>query len=293
MQLSVWIVLTHSHLSSNRLGVKRLVVFIQTHSHPENGDLHCKEGGALKVADVGVAQSPPSSFRHYMLLVFPGSSNAGAEQLREPVPFNHVSTSLRWGLDMRLCSRIPLSICSIVRFLFLMGTSKVTNSATIRKHFKYTIGYTSHTFLPQHATSFSMKLCQKLFIECFSVIRALPDLLKEEEGLGAHTGVVLLSNSIGVRYFWCHTSIRPCGDIIALQCPKCYALRTLKFSAGESSGTYRAECRCRWSKDFVAQISPALYPPGGNGWGRQMLYGTEADFQRVWNAPRNMYDTSL
>lgn len=45
----------------NRLGVKRLIVFVQTHSHPETGDLHCKEGGALKVADVGVTQSPPSS----------------------------------------------------------------------------------------------------------------------------------------------------------------------------------------------------------------------------------------
>lgn len=229
-----------------------------------------------------------------MLLVFSGNSNPSAEQLCKPVPFSHVSTSLWWGLDVRLCSRIRLSICSIVRFLHLMGeTSRLTNPSTIRKHFKYTIGYTSHTFLPQHATSFSMKLCQKLFIECFSVIRALPELLKEEEGLGAHTGVVLLSTSIGVRYFWCHTSIRPCGDIIAFQCPNCYALRTLTFSAGESSGTYKAQCRCGWSKAVVAHIFPALYPPGGNGWARQMLYGSEGDFQRVWNAPRNMYNTSL
>lgn len=62
MQSSVWIVLTRYHLFSNRLGVKRLVVFLQTHSHPENGDLHCMEGGALKVEDVSVTQSPQSSF---------------------------------------------------------------------------------------------------------------------------------------------------------------------------------------------------------------------------------------
>src|SRR5215470_19866303 len=102
--------------------------------------------------------------------------------------------------------------------------------------FKYIIGYTDHDFLPHHATSLSMKLCHKLFIECFSVLRALPDLLKEEEGLGAHTGVILLSTSIAVRYFWCHVSIRPWGAKVALQCPHCYVLRMMNFSGGISAG---------------------------------------------------------
>jgi hypothetical protein len=199
------------------------------------------------------------------------------------VGFGHVTPLGNPSFNM-LNRKIPLP--------YEGGTSKLTNSA-IRNKFKSTIGYTSHTFLPQYATSFCMKLSHKLFIECFSIIRVLPELLKEEEGLGTHTGVVLLSTSIGIRYFWCHTSIRPCGDLVALQCPKCYVLRALTFSAGGSAGTYKAQCPCGWSDVKVAQILPASYPPGGNGWGRQMLYGAEPDFQRVWNAPRNMYDASL
>jgi hypothetical protein len=130
-----------------------------------------------------------------------------------------------------------------------------------------------------------MKLCHKLFIECFSVIHALPALLQEEEGLGEHTGVCLLSKSIGIRYFWCHTMIRPYGDKIPLQCPRCFALKTVSFSAGGSPGKYTVQCRhsCGWRAECIAEISPASYPEHGTGWGRQILYGTEADFQRAWS----------
>lgn len=41
----------------NRLGVKRLIVFVYTHCNPENGDLHCKHGAGLKVDDVGTTST--------------------------------------------------------------------------------------------------------------------------------------------------------------------------------------------------------------------------------------------
>lgn len=47
----------YPHSSIYRLGVKRLVVFVYTHSNPECGDLHCAEGGALTVADVSLTLS--------------------------------------------------------------------------------------------------------------------------------------------------------------------------------------------------------------------------------------------
>jgi hypothetical protein len=138
-----------------------------------------------------------------------------------------------------------------------------------------------------------MKLCQKLFIECFSVLRTLPDLLQEDEGLGAHTGVVVLSTSVAARYFWCHKSIRPWGERIALQCPVCFAIRTLSFSEGDSSGKYVARCRCGWQSECGVRVPDVLYPDGGTGWARQILYGTQEDFKRVRNAPRDTYDVAL
>lgn len=193
-------------------------------------------------------------------------------------------------MELRIGSRKCIPICSIVSSI-LAKSCKQTNSS-IRQKFKYIIGYTERDFLPHQATSLSMKLCHKLFIECFSVLRALPDLLEEEEGLGAHTGVVLLSTSIAVRYFWCHKTIRPCGDKVPLQCPACYVLRMLNFSAGDSAGKYIVRCRCGWQRECDVGFI-GLFPPGGIGWGRQLLYGTEVDFQRVWNSPRGTYDISL
>jgi len=197
------------------------------------------------------------------------------------VGFGHANLPVKWCSNM-LNRKTPSCMASL----------KLTNSHAIRRQFKCIIGYTEENFLPHHATSFSMKLCHKLFIECFSIIHALPDLLQEEEGLGAHTGVVLLSTSIGVRYFWCHKSVRPCGDKIPLQCPVCYAIRTLKF-AGSASGAYNVRCQCGHKMECTAKNSPALYPEGGTGWGKQICYGTEADYQAAWSAPRDKYDTYL
>ena len=168
-----------------------------------------------------------------------------------------------------------------------------TNLLAVSQQFNYIFGYSEDHFLPHHATSLSMKLCQKLFIECFSVLRTLPDLLQEEEGLGAHTGVVVLSTSVAIRYFWCHRSIRPCGDKVAHQCPRCYAIRTLTFSLGGPSGVYVARCRCGWNKEHDVRIPGAVYPDSGTGWARHLLYGTEEDFQRARSAPRDTYDAAI
>jgi hypothetical protein len=137
-----------------------------------------------------------------------------------------------------------------------------------------------------------MKLCHKVFIECFSVIRVLPDLLSEEEGLGAHTGVVVLSPSIGIRYFWCNRTIRPCGDKVSLQCPNCLGVKTIRFS-GAGKGRYNVKCLCQWAQECDADSTFATYPDDGNGWGKQMLYGTDKDFERVWSASRESYNLPL
>jgi hypothetical protein len=175
----------------------------------------------------------------------------------------------------------------------ILSANQPANFRDLSQKFNYIFGYSEEYFLPHHATSLAMKLCQKLFIECFSVLRTLPDLLQEEEGLGAHTGVVVLSTSIAVRYFWCHRSIRPCGDKVSHQCPQCFAIRTLSFSPGRSSGAYVMRCRCGWQKEHDVSLPHTVYPDSGTGWGRQLLYGTEEAFQRARGAHRDTYDTGI
>src|SRR5262245_45564208 len=165
------------------------------------------------------------------------------------------------------------------------------NTAILRNHFNYIVGYTERNFSPHAATSLSMKLCHKLFVECFSMTRSLPELLKEEEGLGAHTGVVLLSQLFGVRYFWCHRSIRPLGEKVSLQCAQCRAIKTLSFLSTGLAGKFKVRCRCRFDCEHLVNHKGVLFPEGGIGWGRAFIYGSEKEYQDVRNAPRSTYDT--
>lgn len=63
-------------------------------------------------------------------------------------------------------------------------------------------------------------------MEGYSFDHALPSIIEEEEGLGAHTSVLTLSPSSGKRYSWYHQQIKPMGLNIALQCTKCGRLRS-------------------------------------------------------------------
>jgi hypothetical protein len=140
-----------------------------------------------------------------------------------------------------------------------------------------------------------MKLAQKLFIECFSMVRILPDILKEEEGLGAHTAVILASQTFGIRYFWCHPSVRPLGINKAPQCPNCHAVRTLSFtSLTTGSRDFTISCNCGWVEELSMGNPKAILPKVMNGavigWANELLYGMKADVDKVWSAHRDFYD---
>ena len=163
-----------------------------------------------------------------------------------------------------------------------------------RKYFNQIIGFTEKNFVPHMSTTFLVKLTQKIFIECFSVIRSLPSLLKEEEGLGAHTSVILLSPTFGLRYFWCHDTVRPYGDNI----PQCTCGRVRQFrcdTINQSQWTYKLTCSCGWTKVKDATIPKAVLPKAVNGkvvgWGDQLLYGTRIGVREVREAPRELYNT--
>ena len=138
-----------------------------------------------------------------------------------------------------------------------------------------------------------MKLIIKNFIECFSVIRIIPELLREEEGLGAHTSVKVFSPFVGFEYVWWHRDLRPLGDSISPQCPICHAVRTLTIGTEIAKpGMYSVSCVCGWEgKKQMGKLNLDLSATGGGimGWGKRLLYGTPASFQTIWKAPRDFY----
>jgi hypothetical protein len=136
-----------------------------------------------------------------------------------------------------------------------------------------------------------MKLVHKVFIECFSAIRVLPDILGEEEGLGAHSAVFLLTPTFGIQYFWCHPDVRPFGEKLSLQCPSCRVLRSVRVEMGRmGKGILEASCSCGWSHLSTPVKGDVILPPvlGKKmvGWGNSMIYGSRADLLALWNAPR-------
>jgi hypothetical protein len=66
--------------------------------------------------------------------------------------------------------------------------------------FKYIIGFEGPHLFPHMAKILMMQLTQKVFIECFSVLRILPDLLDDEEELGYHTAIHVISSTISLHY---------------------------------------------------------------------------------------------
>ena len=147
------------------------------------------------------------------------------------------------------------------------------------------------------ATPFLMKLMIKTYIECFSISRILPDLLKEEEGLGVHTSILTLCPSFGLEYFWCHKSLRPLGELIPLQCPKCAVLRSMTFTTvGQRAGTYKALCPCGLTVEKDAKIADAKLPQTADGsitgWGSRLWFGSPVAVSKAWDAPRSAYNVS-
>jgi hypothetical protein len=140
-----------------------------------------------------------------------------------------------------------------------------------------------------------MKLVIKIFIECFSMIRILPDLLSEEEGLGIHTSVILFTATFGLRYFYCHKAFRPFGERIALQCQKCLGVRTLTFQIVPGDNhAYTRSCQCGWQDRRNLDLQDTIWPKSSDGgivgWANQVMYGSRGDVEAAWKAPRISYN---
>jgi hypothetical protein len=155
--------------------------------------------------------------------------------------------------------------------------------------FDYIVGWGQAGFYPYLAASLMKKLSEKVFVECYSMIRCLPQILKEEEGLGNHSSVLLFTPNFGLEYFWTSPGLRPFGEAISIQCPGCSALKSLKATiTGE--GRYNVKCKfkCGWNRRYTVKMDAnlRLKTSGENNWGQRLIYGGWKEIDAAGKGPR-------
>jgi hypothetical protein len=149
-------------------------------------------------------------------------------------------------------------------------------------------GFSEDNFLPRHAASFMMKACEKFFIECYSPLHILPELLREEKGLGSHTGVMVFCPFFALEYLWFQSKIRPWGEKVCMQCKACHRLKSLSFE--RFRGKHRANCKCGASRLIKVHKSMASFAKSEEGWASRFVYGEQSDVDSVKKAPRSSYN---
>jgi len=162
-----------------------------------------------------------------------------------------------------------------------------------RDNFNYVIGFSQADFLPYTATALLKKVTEKLFVECYSLVRCLPELLQEEVGLGCHTDVLLFTPTFGIKFFWASMDRRPFGHTIPSQCPGCHALKWPKVSLPSNLLSYHLTCRvkCGWKEEHTVDGDPSwrLDKVSKNFWGQKLLYGRWQDVEAIKRAPRQEF----
>ncbi|KAG2088383.1 uncharacterized protein F5147DRAFT_781021 [Suillus discolor] len=100
-------------------------------------------------------------------------------------------------------------------------------SSVVDHTFSHAVAFTAKHFHPCLASHFLISFAQAVIVEGFALREAFPNML-DQSGLGMHTDVLLMTATPEdtvplriTRYKWAHTSIRPWGNVLPLQCPQC------------------------------------------------------------------------
>jgi hypothetical protein len=131
--------------------------------------------------------------------------------------------------------------------------------------FKNVLGFDPKSVFPHQMSTFLMKLSLKVFI-------ILPNLLPEEESLGAHSEVFNFSSTLGELYAWYHHQIRPMGVTIDLQCQQCGILRSAQVAYEPSTVTITCSRRgCKMVRMIPQSEWKVPKMKNDSGWGVKVL----------------------
>lgn len=129
------------------------------------------------------------------------------------------------------------------------------------------VAFTAAHFQPSFICHLITAYAELVIIERFALREAFPEILGQSYRMGMHTDIILLTTSEvkGVaalqctRYAWAHTSSRPWGFDIPMQCPQCGCINEWKHT--HDSGKHIIECtykRCGCRKG-QSRTTPKRY----------------------------------
>ncbi|KAF8968065.1 hypothetical protein BDZ97DRAFT_1655612, partial [Flammula alnicola] len=195
---------------------KRFLVFFNGHSSPDTGDLH--------TAPDNIGAAPISMVFEWIF----------------PPRFQKILKRSKSNM------LVMLSCGSIVEhkesFNDLESFSQIGCFSNI-------VAFTQADFQMTFAASFILSVAEKFFILSKTQFKAI---MRDHPVLGAHTHIVVFEPKTTTRYIWSHLGIRPFGNDIPVQCPRCKSLKAWKPTA-TPDGKIKHSCAgngCKYSVEY-------------------------------------------
>lgn len=131
-----------------------------------------------------------------------------------------------------------------------------------------TVGFNAARFQPNFATHLLLAFAELVIIERLPILTAFPEMLGQSYKLGRHSDVFLLMpDNIGslavTKYSWTHSTLRPWGQYLPIQCPQCGWTNTWRSVMMHKD--YVFECKndaCRRRYAFSQPLNSRVLLPG-------------------------------
>jgi hypothetical protein len=130
--------------------------------------------------------------------------------MRHPLPSFSESSNSTW---LRLISQVLLfTVMSVPRFKF-----------------DHLFAFTVDGLIPCLLSSLCVDMVHRVFVEGFDVTAYIGKLLGSAPVVARHTAIIHVRRSsntiLGTRYTWANADLRPWGNTLPQQCPKCHAFK--------------------------------------------------------------------
>jgi hypothetical protein len=125
----------------------------------------------------------------------------------------------------------------------------------LRFEFNHLFAFTVDGLIPCLLSSLLIEIVHRTFIEGYDITTYIGRILRSAPVVARHTAIVHIRRLLKTgdiessKYVWANPDLRPHGNVLPLQCPKCFTFRPWakrKQGLGEQAGAYRFLCRGRW-----------------------------------------------
>ncbi|KIK31660.1 hypothetical protein CY34DRAFT_52227, partial [Suillus luteus UH-Slu-Lm8-n1] len=120
-------------------------------------------------------------------------------------------------------------------YLWMLSCGSLINNAesfsylqlsVLRHHISATVCFNAVRFQPATAAHLLLAFTELVLVERLPIRTAFPDMLGQSCKLGRHSGVYLIlrkdATSLEItKFLWTHSSLRPWGQYLPVQCPQC------------------------------------------------------------------------